>query len=167
MNRREPKKGGGGRLSRTETVTVRLDPKLRYIAEIAARVQRRTLSSYIEAALMEALVHESIRPEWLKSGLEVSAHTVGTEADYLWDVDEADRFVKLALRYPNLLTHDEQMLWKLIRESAFLWRVRGKGASENDGQPSMSTLKLDQLRQHWEALKAVAAGERKAVALPT
>jgi hypothetical protein len=113
---------------------------------------------------MDALAQEGIRPEWLKSGLSVSDHTVGSEADYLWDVDEADRFVKLAIRYPNLLTHEEQVLWKLIRESGFLWRNRSKGVE--DKQPSLSDLKLDQLRQHWQTLKAVAAGERKAADLP-
>jgi hypothetical protein len=45
------RKGGGGKLSRSETVTVRLDPKLRYLAELAARLHRRTLSSYIEWAI--------------------------------------------------------------------------------------------------------------------
>jgi hypothetical protein len=39
----ESKRKGGGKLSRSETVTVRLDPKLRYLAELAALKQRRTL----------------------------------------------------------------------------------------------------------------------------
>lgn len=45
-------------------------------------------------------------------------------ASQLWDVDEADQFVKLALRFPDLLTHDEQKLWKLIRETEDLWIVK-------------------------------------------
>ena len=45
MTEQEMRKAGGGKLSRSETVTVRLDPKLRYLAELAARIHRRTLSS--------------------------------------------------------------------------------------------------------------------------
>ncbi len=45
------RKGGGGKLSRSEVVTVRLDPKLRFAADLAARKQRRTLSSFIEWAV--------------------------------------------------------------------------------------------------------------------
>ena len=166
MRKQEQRKGGGGRLSRSETVTVRLDPKLRYLAEIASRAQRRTLSSYIESALLDSIEGESIRPAWLKSGTHVSDHTIGSESDYLWDVDEADRFSRLAIRYPSLLTHDEQILWKLIRESDFLWRGRGKGTAETDEATLLASIKFDQLRQHWELLKAVAAGDRNVSDLP-
>ena len=49
------KKGAGGNLTRTQVVTVRLDQKLRYLAELAALKQRRTLSSYIEWAIQDSL----------------------------------------------------------------------------------------------------------------
>ena len=45
-NPESKRKGGGGKLARSETVTVRLDPKLRYLAELAARIQRRSVSSF-------------------------------------------------------------------------------------------------------------------------
>src|SRR5687768_2422071 len=99
MTEQEMRKGGGGKLSRSETVTVRLDPKLRYLAELAARLHRRTLSSYIEWAIKASLDTESVRPTNL-SGRDASDHTIGNEAEYLWDVDDADRFAKLAMRYP-------------------------------------------------------------------
>src|ERR1700730_13854709 len=105
------KRGGGGKLSRSETVTVRLDPKLRYLAELAARKQRRTLSSFIEWAIEENL--KSIHFHGAEDELSASAASVAAE---LWDVDEPDRFAKLALHYPDMLTYEEQILWKLIRE---------------------------------------------------
>src|SRR2546429_9201408 len=94
---------GGGKLARSETVTVRLDPKLRYLADLAARKQRRTLSSFIEGAIERALAEVKL------SGTS----TVVEEAPGLWDVDEADRFVKLAFYDESLLTYDEQVIWKL------------------------------------------------------
>jgi predicted HicB family RNase H-like nuclease len=40
---------------RSEVVTVRLEPKLKYLAELAARKQRRSLSSYVEWAIKQSL----------------------------------------------------------------------------------------------------------------
>src|SRR5688500_14283504 len=40
---------------RSAVVGVRLDPKLKYLAEIGARSDRRTLSSYIENAVENAV----------------------------------------------------------------------------------------------------------------
>src|SRR5438445_7943906 len=87
----------GSKLARSETVTVRLDPKLRYLAELAARKQRRTVSSFIEWAIEAALDQVFIR-EWPDGG-----KTISGASEALWDVDEADRFAKLALSYPEML----------------------------------------------------------------
>lgn len=134
------KKGGGGKLTRSETVTVRLDPKLRYLAELAARQHRRTLSSYIEWAIEESLNSIVLRRnegyEW----------TLAEESFELWDVDEPDRFVKLAEKYPELLTHEEQLIWKVVREREVFWR-------------DSNHIEYSFLRVAWEPLKQYAFGE--------
>jgi len=112
MDKSARKKRGGGKLSRTETVTVRLDPKLRYLAGLAARRQRRTLSSFIEWAIEDSLEKVNIFDD--RRGTRKS---VADEAFTLWNIEEADRFVKLAFEYPDLLTYEEQFLWKLIKEN--------------------------------------------------
>jgi hypothetical protein len=101
---------GGGKLSRSEVVTVRLDPKTRYLAELAARRQRRTLSSYIEWVVAESLV-QFIEAEKTTNGED-------EDIDGLWDVDDCDRLVKLALYDKSLLNYREQVLWKRIQEQA-------------------------------------------------
>jgi len=77
----------------------------------------------------------------------------------LWDVDEADRFVKLALNYPDLLTHDEQVLWKLIQENGNLWR----GHYDSDGdwrwKITENSIIYKRLRENWELFNGVAAGD--------
>jgi predicted HicB family RNase H-like nuclease len=40
---------------RSEVVTVRVDPKLKYLAELAARKQRRSLSRYVEWVIRQSL----------------------------------------------------------------------------------------------------------------
>jgi hypothetical protein len=101
---------GGGKLSRSEVVTVRLDPKTRYLAELAARRQRRTLSSYIEWVVAESLV-QFIQAEQTTNGED-------EDINGLWDVDDCDRLVKLALYDKSLLNYREQVIWKRIQEQA-------------------------------------------------
>ena len=74
------RKGGGGKLARSETVTVRLDPKLRYLAELAARLHRCTLSSYIEWAINASLDNEMQRPIGFAAE-EARGITIGTQAE--------------------------------------------------------------------------------------
>lgn len=156
----EAARKGGGKLSRSETVTVRLDPKLRYLAELAARRQRRTVSSYIEWAIEDSLKHFSLH----LNGNGVLAD----ESEALWDVDDADRFARLALRHPDLLTHDEQVLWKLVRENGLLWRGNYLGVDrEWTWSVSEEDLIFDRLRQHWPKFCAVADGSGSASDLPT
>ena len=140
------RKAGGGKLSRSETVTVRLDPKLRYLAELAALKQRRTLSSFIEWAIEDSLSRVYLQEGGYNNDPGTS---VADAANSLWDVDDADRFAKLALSYPDLLTHEEQKRWKLIRENGYLWRGNNR---KNDGKWTWrveeDSLCFDRLREH-------------------
>jgi hypothetical protein len=127
---------GGGKLSRSEVVTVRLDPKLRYLAELAARKQRRTLSSFIEWAIEQSLAEVKL----------TQTATVADKAVALWDVDECDRFIKLALHDESLLNYREQVLWKCLQEQ------------NEPGILSRNERKIDwkNLRKIWNQLIAVA-----------
>jgi hypothetical protein len=152
MGAKRANKGGGSKLTRSQTVTVRLDPKLRYLVELAARKQRRTVSSFIEWAIEESLAMVPLRESG--SG-EADAMTIATEAEHLWDVDDADRFARLAYRFPELLTHDEQKVWKLIRTVRHFWRPPGGRAARTADE----ALYLDRIQQHWWTLNSRARGE--------
>lgn len=166
MAEQDKRKAGGGKLSRSETVTVRLDPKLRYLAELAARKQRRTLSSYIEWAIEDSLGRVHLREG---SGYNNDyGTTVADDAATLWDVDDADRFAKLALRYPDMLTHEEQIRWKLIRENGSLWRGNfHKRTEEWTWAIDESSLIFDRLREGWSKFCAVANGDADKSILPS
>lgn len=154
-------KSGGGKLSRSETVTVRLDPKLRYLAELAARKQRRTVSSFIEWAIEDALKRVSISED------QNSERTIHDEALTLWDVDDADRFAKLALNFPELLTHDEQVLWKLVKGNGSLWQGRYNSQDIWDWDNSIENIIFERLRKDWDKFNAVARGDAEKSTLPT
>lgn len=145
---------------KSEIVSIRLEPKLRYLAEIAARKHRRTLSSYIEWAIAKSLANVVF-----DSDPDAEQLTVADLADELWDVDEPDRFVALAFRFPDLLTHDEQVLWKLIRESNAFWLGHHKpGAFKWTVAPN--SIVLDRVRTYWDVLHDVANGRRPKTDLP-
>ncbi|MGF6470143.1 hypothetical protein [Paraburkholderia youngii] len=112
------------KLQRSEVVTVRFDPRLRYLVELAARKQRRTVSSFLEWAAEQAINEVTIgtkvfedEPGFPRTE-DVSA---GDWADLLWDVDRPDRLAKLGQHFPELLTYDEQIIWKRIQEDAEVW----------------------------------------------
>ncbi len=141
-------KGAGGRMTRSETVQVRLDPKLKYLAELAARMHRRSLSSFVEWAVQKAVDTQVVGdPRFGPTGENPFEELLGAASEKLWDVDEADRFVKLAQLYPHLLTHDEQMQWKLIQENPYFWNY------PKDGHPSLNVRRI---RDLWEAIQAAA-----------
>ena len=172
-------KSGGDR--RTEIISVRLNPRLRHLAEIAARKHRRALSNFIEWAIEEILKQIPLCADGDGNNL-----TIEQAASSMWSVYEPDRFVKLAFRFPELLTHEEQILWALIRENSLLWRMKRvrRGTllyfptrvifSESEGEhiyeyvlePKEPNLIIERLREHWETFKKVASGELGEGALP-
>jgi hypothetical protein len=162
MTAKERKRGS--KLARSETVTIRLDPKMRYLAELASRVHRRTLSSYIEWAIEASF--SQIYPSAAASSLPLSEH-----ASRLWDVDEPDRFVTLASSFPDLLTHEEQRRWKLIRENGSVWK--GEWVEQVMDfrwiwdASGIENVQLDKLRMHWDAFVSVARGEAPPSVLPS
>ena len=143
---------------------MRLDPKLRYLAELAARKQRRTLSSFIEWAIEQNLKNTYL--ELVEGSDEILS--IASEASDLWDVDEPDRFVKLAIRYPQMLTHDEQVLWKLVRENGSLWRGHyDEKTKEWTWRVRLDTFIFERLRESWEAFRAVAYENGSKETLPS
>jgi len=162
------KKSGGGRLSRSETVTVRLDPKLRYLAELASRKQRRTLSSFIEWAIENSMKQVDLsEQDGMYKGGDFDKSIMDV-AGNLWDVDDADRFLRLALSYPQLLTYEEQVLWKLIRSNGSVWRgyFHGNPPHTWTWVISEGNLIYQNVRKHWDDFVAVSKGEAGESILP-
>ncbi len=147
------KKRGGGKLKRSETVTVRLDPKLRYAGELAARQQRRTLSSYIEWAVEQAVRGTTAFAE---SGSK-EPESVYALMQRIWDVHEADRLRKLAEHGPSLLNYEEERLLKIIEE----WKQSIASFKESD-KPTVYKF----IREHFERFVAVGQGDADVSSLP-
>jgi hypothetical protein len=152
----QKRRGGGGKLARSEVVTVRLDPKLRYLAELAARKQRRTLSSFIEWAVEDVLKRVT-----LSSGPDgVPDTAVEREAHRLWSVDGKERFVRLAILHPDLMTYEDQQVWSLLQESFLLTpaRSRSKEGKIEWDWAELEDRVLPTIRECWPDLMMAALG---------
>lgn len=151
-----------GGAKRSETVSVRLDPRLKYLAEVAARGQRRTLSGFVEWAVEKSL--ENVEVGHGEYALSVAD---ADRALHLWDVEEADRVASLAFNFPELLAFEEQLIWRHVKSNGLLWR----GLYDRQGEWVWSIkpegLIADRLREHWDKFKKVAARELPDSVLPT
>lgn len=83
---------------KTNSLTIRIEPRARYGLELLARKQRRTLSSVIEWAILGGISND------------------GIDLQSLWDVDEAERLKKLVERHPELINYDEQVFLRATLE---------------------------------------------------
>lgn len=130
----ERKKGGKG-LARTEQVAIRFDPRTRYLLDLCARVQRRTVTNFVEWA-----VEEAFKQVELEEG-----HSVEAQASLLWDIRPGDRLAKLSQTYPSLLTYDEQRLIALIHKVLATTGL-GTHTAKQNGQQS------DFVEENWDLL---------------
>ena len=121
--------------------------------ELAARKQRRTISSYLEWAAEQSLSQIRL------TDFAGSPSSIADEAEQLWDVDKVERFVKLASSHPELLNHDEQTLWKLIRENQYVWSRPGE-------ERLLANMNIGRLSTHWDRFVAVARGKAGKSLLP-
>jgi len=150
------KKMPGGRLNRSEVVSVRLDPRTYFGAELAAVRQRRTLSSLIECAIDAYLAQVNAGPDGL---------TVEKVVHEVWTSDPVDRLVELAFNYPHLLSHDQQVLWDTACSYGPLWKGYWSGNFWTYTCQEFSLIDA-RLKELWPRLEAVAMGELSASELP-
>mgnify|MGYP006269868053 CR=1 FL=1 len=129
--------------ARSETVSLRLDPRLKYLCEIASRLENRSLSAFAAAALESRL---------LQSVVEVgptSGRLLDLDKDLtLWDPDEATRIAKLAFHVPTALLFAEKEVWKRVRASKAFWRPPSPTTPAWAIDPELGALRLDMFRSH-------------------
>jgi hypothetical protein len=146
------KKVGGGKLSRSEVVQVRLDPRLRFSAELAAKKHRRTLSSFAEWAIEEAISKVMV-------GLSQN-ETAKFVMNEVWDVSEPKRFLNLAHEYPFLLTHDEEVLFSRLQVFDSVWMLESDVKKyDRMSKENYKSLFLWKLEHIWSEFKRMVREE--------
>ena len=171
------KKGGGGKLNRSEILQARLNPKLRLAAEIMGRIQRRTVSSLIEILVEDAMKNQKISayrmaesprvlPESYKKPQDVTLDDV---IDHIWSFEEAERFANFAFHLPGLMSPEESRVWLYIHMNPYFWAHRvaktvtksGKELPEKSLIPGHDpqSLLYERLREQWPLIKSILEGK--------
>lgn len=139
--------------NKTETVSVRLSPKYRYALDLLARMSQQSVGAAVEGLIRdrfgEALKSPSFEPladanaDQLARALKAADKT-GVSATFAltWDPRESDRFINIATNAPGLLTEDEELIWRLIKEAPAYWKS--------------GEIQREILRAHWEAIVRAA-----------
>jgi hypothetical protein len=157
------KRGSG--LNRSETVTIRLDPKLNYLCELAARIQRRTKSSFIESAVADRIDRLPLSPR------NEEGTTIGDMAEQLWHVRDYERLIRLATFAPHLMSYDEQQLWAVICDNGLFWKGRWVDSQDNAQEWQWTTDPKNIIRENvasfWGTIVGVVSGEIPPEKMPT
>ncbi|HVV67952.1 MAG TPA: hypothetical protein VHE99_02790 [Gammaproteobacteria bacterium] len=174
------RKGAGGKLNRSEILQARLNPKLRFTVELMARLERRTVSSFIEGLIEKAAKESKIKmtPREQAHGSFIlptappQVHTTVEKAvRQMWEPDEADRFVAFALCAPDLLSDYEEKLWVLIRTCEYFWQHFQIDVKNEKGKvvskrwlpvTAYSGIIREHLHEYWPLLNEIAAGNKPA-----
>lgn len=96
---------------KSESIAVRLDPKIRFGLDLMVRKQRRNLSSVVEWAIQEMLENDF----WgdFKSMPDVPKEDSCRPMEiisFLWHEDPFERIKLMKIYCPNLLTVDEEII---------------------------------------------------------
>lgn len=156
-----PRKSPPGTVVKTETLTLRINAKLKYVLELVARKQHRNLSEVTSWCIEQALINQ---PEGAQSlGLGEFPKTV----DVLWSPYESDRLVLLAIQRPDLMTYEEDVIWRFIKDDDRYWKAIGTGPEKMQrvltgeemrrGSPALKAIRQDWQQIKREALESVKA----------
>lgn len=125
----------------TISVSLRIDPKTKYLIDLLARDQKRTITGVIEWAIERAAAQERF---------DNDSNTFYDEViDDLWSTDESIRLITLALSKPSLLDYDQTRIWETIQASPDFWRISNPGSA-----PKLHKEWIDapMIQAYWEPL---------------
>ncbi len=155
------KKATKGLQTKVESITVRINPKMKYGLELLSRKQHRTISAVVEWAIDNALrdpksgfINESAYYD------RVSGKESNFLLDVLWHVNEVERFIQLVFREElGLLTYEEEILWETIKDNAIYWLVTDRGETLSWNIKSSDNLNLPAIKNDWTKLLEVSKGQ--------
>lgn len=150
---------------------LRFDPKIRYLADLAAAATGESLTKYIEGALLKSFEHVTLRvppepepmyfadsrkPEFApidpeQERVQNEAMSIGNLADNLWSESEFSRIQSLSILASHLVSEEDAALYQYIHNQKSLQVPSGKGYKLNRA-------KID---SEWDSIKASFAKSRK------
>ena len=159
------RKAEKGSQTKVEALTMRVNPKLKYGLELLCRKQHRTLTSVMERAL-SSLLNDS------EDGLAIDNSKGFTLVepvlmlDRLWDPNESIRLIRLAYDWRQLMSYEEELIWKTICDNAYYWvGSRASGEFIWDIRDE-SCLNIQKVNSDWNILKTIPENPHAIYELP-
>lgn len=85
---------------KTDALTLRLDPRVKFLIELLSRVGHQSITGVIESAVSR-LAHDR------KVVLASAEQSLVYASERIWSPIESDRVVNMAMFTPSLLNHEE------------------------------------------------------------
>ena len=110
------KKTQGGRVdlgsrNKSEVITIRINPKLKFGLELMARLHNRSVAQTVEMAIQRVLEDPFDGVQNLRD-VRYDQDII----DKLWSPHRGERLLKMVLEHPELLSYEEEVVWnKLTR----------------------------------------------------
>lgn len=160
--------------TRSETLSLRIDPKLRYRLDLIARLEDRTITSVIDRMADNYFndVESSSYPDWFEAVHErlesrgVRRLTYRQLEDFLWSDDEAIRSMRYFLSFPEHLNSRERVMSNALFSGSFEGKDRVwsdfeidrtlVGATPKQGSVLLTTIDLRRVHNNWDALNTAA-----------
>lgn len=139
----------------TVSVSLRIDPRIKYGIDLAARVQKRTVTGVVEWAVERALSDVKMPVDFTVVGrqgkpvLPEPQSVLDAVIERLWSPDEATRLMRLAFECPSLLTFEEGLIWESIRLSPPFWRFTPRVVAEAS---PWKNARLEVVSKYWDTL---------------
>lgn len=163
-----PKKVTGSK--KTDALTLRLDPKHKYLIELTSRLDRKSITGVIETAIQRLANTRKLEITGRETSLWVAI-------DYLWSPDEVERVMALAQHAPFLLTHEESCIRTVVFDASEIFfncypvdgkenleyrqyavdQFQGIFLPDEDGETLFVTPRLRTIKLAWDLIVARAA----------
>lgn len=98
------------------SVSFRLEPRVKFAAEILARSQHRSLAGTVEWAISKALASQDVTTGF-------GTGTLQQLVDRVWSPDDLERVIYLGAHADHLLNHEESCVWVVVKSSPALFEI--------------------------------------------
>jgi hypothetical protein len=148
--KKQPVKEREGK-GKTQPLSIRVDPQIKYGLELLSRAQHRPITGVVEWCILEGFRREKIRDF---SGEEKTVeHVLGELAA----AGELERLLITGFIYPTLLSFEERRIYRVLLETPQFWKDQGH-------THTLNSFLINIVLPHWEKLKPmldeVASGLR-------
>ena len=100
-------------------ITMRIDPKVKYLSELAAKESGYSLAMFVELSLRRTLESGGVNDEPTPGPEPKPKHQAPLLNEGYWDDDPVNRFYLVATGMPSALTPRARKLWdRICREAS-------------------------------------------------